>query len=96
MRLAKFNAIRIVRLEIDWLQQPHQIKAVGAFVDTNEGNTFGQTQKVGWSPEVLTRISELKSLMEDEFEAMCFAESRATNPSPEKDVGGLGELLGDE
>lgn len=76
-----------------------KLEAKIAFVDTKTGRTHGWTTQRTFGPQVLAKLAELTTLMEEEVAALHFSEHGAMSSSPalsapSEGVGGLGELLG--
>lgn len=90
-----FNAIAILRVEaITFNQNDVNLVAHGAFVNTENGSTYGQTTCRRWSKPTLDKLAELRALMEEDLANLVFVRSATVGaPVPQADPGGIGEQL---
>jgi hypothetical protein len=100
MRPAKFDAIRVAEISVNFLETPAAVTAKAAFVNTKSGATHGWTTGKRWSDETMAKLVELRELMERDLSAVHF-EDGAFPGSPTTSSGslregfqGLGEHLG--
>jgi hypothetical protein len=90
-----FNAVAVLRIEaIDFAVQSGPIVAHAAFVNIENGRTYGRTQCQNWSKATLEKLAELRALMEADVAAMVFVQPRAGTPVLEQsEPTGIGEQL---
>jgi hypothetical protein len=93
---AKFDGIALGEMTANFLGTGTRLTAKAAFVNSTSGHTHGWTTQEQWSPETITKLTELRTLMEADLARTHFAGAAGpaapglhfTSPAPE---GGLGE-----
>lgn len=90
-----FNAVAILKIDpIVFNHNDVSLVAHGAFVNTDNGNTYGQTTCRRWSKQTLDKLAELRALMEEDLANLVFVrQSTAGSAVPQADPGGIGEEL---
>lgn len=84
----KFDAIKIAEVEY----KLGALSAKAYFVNTTTGRTHGVAAPVKWSPQVLDKLKELLSMMEEDYLTGHFDDA----VTGAKQVQGLGELFSAE
>lgn len=90
-----FNAVAILRIEpIVFNTNDVSLVAQGAFVNTDNGSTYGQTTCRRWSKPTLDKLAELRALMEEDLANLVFVRTQPTGAAvAQADPGGIGEDL---
>ncbi len=90
-----FNAISVLKIEpVVFSSSDVRLTGQGAFVNTENGMTYGQTTCSRWSKRTLEKLAELRTAMEEDMAAMVFVQAGPTSPAgPVVDPGGIGETL---
>jgi hypothetical protein len=102
MRTVLFNHIAVGELSVNFIKGPTaEIKVKAAFVNTENGKTYGWTEGAPWSKETIERLAELRHCMERDLAAVHFADAAEGSPGTSIAGGsmadapkGLGERLG--
>jgi hypothetical protein len=97
----KFDGIAIGEFQAKFVGPTLEFVAKAAFVNSKTGDTHGWTTNRTWSPQVITKLKELKGLMELDLGAVHFdgggelmdAAVHAPYVGDRQEPGGLGELL---
>jgi hypothetical protein len=95
---AKFDGIALGELQANFLGTNTKLTAKAAFVSSESGFTHGWTTMEQWSPETLSKLKELRTLMEADLARVHFSGAAGpaspglhfSSPVPE---GGLGEYV---
>lgn len=95
---AKFNAIALGEFTVNFLGPTTKVSAKAAFVGTQTGHTHGWTNNEQWSPETMSKLGELRALMEADLAKIHFSDGRdLTEGGPvfggQVPAGGLAEHL---
>jgi hypothetical protein len=98
VRAANFDAIKVGELSIDFLQPTPILTAKAAFVNTQNGNTYGWTTGVHWSVETVKLVADLRASMTKDLEYVHFGDNEANQPplssaAREAIPQGIGEFL---
>lgn len=99
MGVPNFNAVAV--LEIDAINFVHtnvQLVAHAAFINTDNGNTYGETTCTHWSQNTIDKLHQLREAMEYDVGAMVFqndaAVVQAGGPVASQTGDGIGEYAG--
>lgn len=97
-RLSKADKIAMGEISINFLGPSHTMVGKAKLVSTRNGASYGSMTVQHWSPVVLSKLEELRLVMEEELEQMFFDEGAdgGVSASSPRDEGGLGEHLGDD
>jgi hypothetical protein len=91
-----FNAVAILKIEpILFNTNDVVLVAQGAFVNTDNGSTYGSTTCRRWSKPTLDKLAELRALMEEDLASLVFQRHAPTANAgaAQADPGGIGEEL---
>ena len=103
MRSVSFDGISVGEISVNFMEQPPKIQAKAAFISRKTGQTHGWTTCHQWSTETAAKLKELRASMEQDLEALHFADSASAVESSTTTMGsgglsngfkGLGEQLG--
>lgn len=103
MRPAKFNAVSVGEISVNFIEQPSKVLVKGAFINTENGQTHGWTTCSQWSPDTVEKLRELRMLMERDMAELHFADFSSAVVGHSSTTGGglinalpqgLGEALG--
>ncbi len=90
-----FNAVAILKIDpVVFTNKDVSLVAHGAFVNTENGNTYGHTTCRRWSKRTLETLLELRVLMEEDLADLVFQRATpGTAPAQPQEPGGIGEAL---
>lgn len=93
-----FNAVTLLRIEaVDFASKGAPLVGHGAFVNTSNGMTYGQTTCRNWTKKTLDKLAELRACMEEDLATLVFERGGATTPTgpalQQSEPGGIGEDL---
>ena len=101
----KADGIVVANLQANFLSQVgFEMKAEIKIVDSVDGRTCASAHVVNWPPEVAVKVKELVAAMEQAIGTVLFVNGTtptshlSTNKglSLPRDLGGIGEFLGDD
>lgn len=93
-----FNAVTVIEIEaINFAAKDIELVAHAAFVNTDNGATYGSTTCRRWSKGTIQLLEELRRSMDEDVANIVFERDATTSSGPEipADVGGIREQLGD-
>jgi hypothetical protein len=95
----KFDGIAVGEFTAEFIGPTLNFTAKAAFVNSKNGDTHGWTTNKTWSPPVIEKLKELKTLMELDLAAIHLSgvDLVAAVPTSHsaRDPGGLGEHVGE-
>ncbi len=93
-----FNGIVLLEVEkINFINADVEMVGHGAFVNTNNGKTYGHTTCRVWSRRTIELLHELRATMEEDMAGMVFEDATGQSSAiAAKGPGGLGEVLREE
>ena len=92
---AKFDALAIGELTVNFLGPTTKVVAKAAFVASETGHTHGWTTNESWSPETIQKLRELRQAMEMDLAKIHFGDgvSAIATEGLQVPAAGLGEFL---
>ena len=98
----KFDGLAVGEGTFSFLGATIHLEAKAAFVSAKTGDTHGWTKNTQWSPQVMEKLRELRTLMEIDLGRLHLtdggempATAATSGPSFGSDGGGLGEHFRD-
>jgi hypothetical protein len=92
-----FNAVTVMEIEaINFAARDIELVAHAAFVNTENGATYGSTTCRRWSKGTIQLLDELRRSMDEDVANVVFERDATGSSGPElpADVSGIGERLG--